>query len=185
MGFRLRSSRPVSVAVSSAPPWPRAPLGACFCSGIWHKALPASAVITVFKILIIANSNIAGMHKPQSNICWLCTGLKSRIDYNKLLSLLVIVLSTMLYQNCTTTPRSFQLSAWLPSTSISAPFVYGFTNASSSSSSGSVMPACVLCQLQRNGHHSKVAAHPYGCYGHHRQFCQTTKSGHGQEKLQC
>jgi hypothetical protein len=41
----------------------------------------------------------------------------------------------------TTTPRSFQLPAWLPSTSISTPFVHGFTNASSSNSSGSVMLA--------------------------------------------
>jgi hypothetical protein len=42
---------------------------------------------------------------------------------------------------CPTTPRSFQLSAWLPSTSISTPFVYGFTNTSSSSGSGSVINA--------------------------------------------
>jgi hypothetical protein len=34
----------------------------------------------------------------------------------------------MLYQNCTTTPRSFQLSAWLPSTFVGTPFVYGFTD---------------------------------------------------------
>jgi hypothetical protein len=55
------------------------------------------------------------------------------------------VLSTMLYQNCTTAPRSFQLSAWLPSTSISTFFVYGFTYASSSNSSGSVKKAYLYC----------------------------------------